>query len=103
MVRPALAFYFAVPYFAAMLEHHGMDAELRAGREAAARGDAAMAAAVSDEMVRTFALAGTPDDVREQFRRYGALLDWVMLAPPLMNAPDDSRELVRRIIDTFAP
>ena len=104
MVRPALAFYFAVPYFAAMLEHHGMDAELRAGREAAARGDrAAMAAAVSDEMVRTFALAGTPDDVREQIRRYGERLDWVMLAAPLMNAPDDSRELVRRIIDTFAP
>jgi alkanesulfonate monooxygenase SsuD/methylene tetrahydromethanopterin reductase-like flavin-dependent oxidoreductase (luciferase family) len=104
MVRPALGFYFAVPYFAAMLEHHDLRAELRAGREAAARGDrAGMAAAVSDEMVGTFALAGTPDEVREQIRRYAERLDWVLLAAPLMNTPEDSRELVRRIIATFAP
>jgi alkanesulfonate monooxygenase SsuD/methylene tetrahydromethanopterin reductase-like flavin-dependent oxidoreductase (luciferase family) len=104
MVRPALAFYFAVPYFATMLEHHGMEAELRAGRAAAERGDrAAMAAAVSDEMVRTFALAGTADEVREQIRRYGVLLDWVLLAAPVLNTPADTRELVARIISTFAP
>jgi alkanesulfonate monooxygenase SsuD/methylene tetrahydromethanopterin reductase-like flavin-dependent oxidoreductase (luciferase family) len=104
MVRPALAFYFAVPYFGAMLEHHGMAAELRAGREAAARGDrAAMAAAVSDEMVRTFALAGTADEVREQLQRYSAMLDWALLAAPILGTVADTRMLARRIITTFAP
>jgi alkanesulfonate monooxygenase SsuD/methylene tetrahydromethanopterin reductase-like flavin-dependent oxidoreductase (luciferase family) len=103
MVRPALAFYFDVPYFGPVLEHHGMGAELRAGREAAARGDrAAMTAAVSDEMVRTFALAGTADDVRAQIRRYGATLDWALLAAPILGTAADTRTLVTRIITTFA-
>ncbi len=104
MVRPALAFYFTVPYFAPILEHHGLGAELRAGREAAASGNrGAMAAAVSDEMARTFALAGTADDVRDQITRYGAMLDWVLLTPPILGAAADTRALARRIITTFAP
>ena len=104
LIRPALAFYFEIPYFGEMLEQHGMHDELRKGRTASAMGDrAAMVAAVSDAMVDTFALAGTPDEVREQIGRFRDLLDWVLLVPPVMNAPADSVVLARRIIATFAP
>jgi alkanesulfonate monooxygenase SsuD/methylene tetrahydromethanopterin reductase-like flavin-dependent oxidoreductase (luciferase family) len=93
-----------VPYFATMLEHHGFTDELAAGRAAAGRGDrAAMAAAVSDEMVRTFALAGTADEVRERIARYSERLDWALLAAPAAGAPEVTRSLAMRIIDAFAP
>lgn len=101
-VRPALAFYFGVPYFAEMLVHHGMQRELELGRRAAQSDDhRAMAAAVSDEMVKAFALAGTPDDVRAQLRRYRGLVDFALLTPPVMNAADETRRMALRIISTF--
>ena len=61
LVRPALGFYFTLPYFAETLRFHGLERELAEGTAAAARGDTAgMTAAVSDEMVSTFALVGRP-------------------------------------------
>jgi probable F420-dependent oxidoreductase len=65
--RHHIAFYSVIPYFDVMFELHGFQPEAAAIREAAARGDPAeMIAAVSDEMIDTFAIAGTPDDCRRQ-------------------------------------
>jgi alkanesulfonate monooxygenase SsuD/methylene tetrahydromethanopterin reductase-like flavin-dependent oxidoreductase (luciferase family) len=103
LARPALAMYFGIPYFRDLLEYHGFDEELQAGEEAAARGDAAArVAAVSDRMVETMAIAGTPDQVREGVRRYEGLVDWVELAGTIGHPPEIAVEQMHRIIETFA-
>lgn len=102
LVRPALAFYCPVPYFAAICEHHGFGDEVARGREAMARGDVAGAcAAIGDEMVATFALAGRAEEVREQLTAYEPLLDWAMLTVPIGNEPAVTRELAGAIVATF--
>jgi 5,10-methylenetetrahydromethanopterin reductase len=102
LARPGLAFYFAVPYFADVLRHHGWDKELERGRVALARRDRAGAArAVSDDMVDAMTIAGTPRQVREKLRRYETHVDWVELVTPLENPPEVTRELTTRILSTF--
>ena len=101
--RPALAFYFGVPYFARLLRHHGWDGALERGMAAAERRDErAAAAAVSDEMVEAMTISGTPDEVRDKLRRYADLVDWIVLVTPLGNATDVTRVLTDRIVSTFA-
>lgn len=100
LVRPALGFYFAVPYFADVLRFHGFERELARGSAAAKRGDpSAMAAAVSDDIVRTFALVGTVSDVRRRLAAYPARLDGVLLSPPIVDAGGRALELSERIVD----
>jgi alkanesulfonate monooxygenase SsuD/methylene tetrahydromethanopterin reductase-like flavin-dependent oxidoreductase (luciferase family) len=102
LARPGLAFYFAVPYFADVLRHHGWDKELERGREALARRDVVGATReVSDDMVEAMTIAGTPRQVREKLRRYETHVDWVELVTPLENPPEVTRELTARILSTF--
>ena len=57
--------------------------EVRAIQQALMRNDAAaMAAAVSDEMIDTFAAAGTVHDVRTRLAPYLELADTICLTPP---------------------
>ncbi len=57
--------------------------QVRRIQEALMRDDlAAMANAVSDEMVDAFAVAGTPDDVRRKMAAYADLADTICLTPP---------------------
>src|SRR5947209_12418111 len=80
--RHHIAFYSVIPYFDVMFELHGFQREAAAIREAAAQGDpAGMIAAVSDEMIDTFAIAGTPDECRSQLGEW-ADLDLAVLFPP---------------------
>lgn len=103
LARPALAFYFGVPYFAHVLRHHGWSDALERGREALARNDRAAAArAVSDDMVEAMTIAGTPRDVRAKLARYEDQVDWIVLTTPLGNAPDVTREMTARILSTFS-
>ena len=102
LARPALAFYFNVPYFGRLLRHHGWEGELERGRAALARNDPAAAArAVSDDMVEAMTITGTPADVRAKVGRYDGQVDWVMLTTPLGNPPQVTRELTARILSTF--
>lgn len=101
-VKPALAFYLDVPYFARLCEEHGFGASVEQGRAARRAGDATgAAAAISDEMVRAFALAGTPEQVREQLAAYAPRLDFALLAVPLGCDGETTRRLARRIVATF--
>jgi alkanesulfonate monooxygenase SsuD/methylene tetrahydromethanopterin reductase-like flavin-dependent oxidoreductase (luciferase family) len=100
LMRPCLAFH--LPHFGDVAEHAGFGAELATIREAAARGDAAaMAAAVSDDMVEAMAVTGTPEQVRHKLSRYEGLVDWPVLMPPIGLAADVSRKQVTRILTTF--
>jgi probable F420-dependent oxidoreductase len=98
-----IAFYSVIPYFDVMFRLHGFEREAAAIRDAAGRGDAVgMIAAVSEEMVDTFAIAGTPDQCREQLSAWG-VLDVAVLFPPTFQLSDD--EIVanhRALLETFA-
>ncbi|MDZ7701617.1 MAG: 5,10-methylenetetrahydromethanopterin reductase [Halobacteriales archaeon] len=98
--RPPVA-YIAAGAPEAVLDRHGLDAELAgeigAGIGAGAYGEAF--AAVSEPMLDAFAVAGTPEAVAE---RFGALLehaDSVVAGSPLGPEPDRAVELLSRAYD----
>jgi probable F420-dependent oxidoreductase len=79
---------------------HGFEPEVEAIRSAWRAGDfAGMAAAVSDRMLDTIALAGTPDEVRERFaERWSGLYERTLLWPPAFRG----LEGVRAVCETFS-
>ena len=79
--RRSIAFYFGIPYFRPLLEPWGFNAELDAGEAAVARDDReAAVAAVSDRLVDSVAVAGTPDEVLAKLARYGEYVDWIQVS-----------------------
>ena len=101
--RHHIAFYSVIPYFDAMFELHGFQREAAAIRDAAGRDDpAGMIEAVSEEMVDTFAIAGTPDDCRAQLRKWGDLDVAVLFPPTFQLEPDEIAANHRLLIETFA-
>jgi probable F420-dependent oxidoreductase len=78
-----LAFYTAPKAYAPVMERQGFGTAAAAIRDAFAAGDLdAMVAAVPDRMIDTFAVAGTPTQVRDQLRRYDKVLDHLIVYPP---------------------
>jgi probable F420-dependent oxidoreductase len=101
--RHQLAYYAQIPYFDAMLDLHGFQRETRALRAAAARGDdGAMIAAVTDEMVDAFALAGTPHECRLKLAQFDGLVGLALLMSPAFRLEgDEIRENHRMILEAF--
>jgi probable F420-dependent oxidoreductase len=79
-----VAFNASVKTYRPIIELHGFEAEAEAIRAAwAARDWEAMTAAVSDRMLDTIVLAGTPAEVRQQYEeRRAGLFDRTLLWPP---------------------
>jgi probable F420-dependent oxidoreductase len=81
--RPTIAFYSSMAQYERYFAAHGFGAEARAACAAAQRGDnAAMVAAIPDEMVTTFAIAGTANEVRARVDDLWKSADSMTLAPP---------------------
>ena len=109
--RQQVAFYSTVRTYDLMLDSTGFSAEKEAIRAAFKTLDpskpeptiAAMADAVSDAMLAQTAVAGTPDECREQLAAYDGLLDLPMFYPPTFGV-DSARILEnhRLIIEAFA-
>ncbi len=100
--RRHLAFYAVIPYFDIMFGLHGFEREAAAVRDAAARGDtAAMFAAVPDEMVDTFAIAGTPDECRVRLRDFAGLDVAVLFPPSYQLGPDEIEANHLAILEAF--
>jgi probable F420-dependent oxidoreductase len=98
-----IAFYATTRTYRPILETHGWGDVVDPLREAHAKGDfAAMIACITDEMAETYAVAGTPQDVREKIKRWEGLADEVYLGPPWVT-PDLSRtaETYVRMLDAF--
>ena len=88
-VRRSIAFYFGIPYFRPLLEPFGFGEELDAGEAAVAREDPeAAAAAVSDRLVDSVGIAGTPGEVLAKIARYGEYVDWMQVSCSL-NVPGE--------------
>lgn len=103
LARPGLAYYWGIPYFTDSLRFHGFEQEIAAGERALAAGSdwPARVAAVSDRMVQTMCIAGTPGQVRDRVRDYEGHADWLELAGSVGNPPEVAREQTARIIETF--
>ncbi len=102
-VRGQIAFYLTTRLYHSILEIHGWRP---IGEEIAAAFRKmdfnAMNEAVTDEMIDAIAIAGRPDDVRDQIRQWEGLADHVLLyAPSVGVRPGRPKEILSGIIDTF--
>jgi probable F420-dependent oxidoreductase len=102
--RHQLAYYAVIPYFDVILNLHGFQREAGQVREAAARGDAdAMIEAVTDEMVDTLAVAGTPDACRARLAEFAeAGVQLAVFYPPAFRLGSDEIEAnVNAMLEAF--
>lgn len=102
--KAQIAFYSIVRSYAPIMAMHGFESSAAEMREAWARRDAdSMIDAVSDHMLETFAIAGTPDEAREQMReRFADRYEETLLyAPSFMVEPDEFKDSLNAILDTF--
>jgi len=87
-MRGTVAFYSSIAQYQKYYAAHGFGPQADAVIAAAARKDtAAMLKAVPDEMVTTFAVAGTPDEVRERVAKLWHYADSMTLSPPQYFVP----------------
>jgi alkanesulfonate monooxygenase SsuD/methylene tetrahydromethanopterin reductase-like flavin-dependent oxidoreductase (luciferase family) len=102
--RGQIAFYYTTRLYHSILEPHGWQAQGEAIASAFRQGDfAAMAAAVTDEMIDEIAIAGTPDEVRDQLKAWDDLAEHVILYTPSVGVRGGRvQENLDAIVDTFA-
>ncbi|MDA1075112.1 MAG: LLM class flavin-dependent oxidoreductase, partial [Proteobacteria bacterium] len=102
-VRNQIAFYYTTRLYHSILKPHGWEVQGEAIATAFRKGDfAAMAAAVTDEMIDQIAIAGTPDEVRDQIKQWDALADHVILYSPSIGIKGARvQENLEAIVDTF--
>lgn len=101
--RRQIAFYYTTRLYHSILEPHGWKGAGETIASAFRQGDfKAMAEAVSDDMVDEIAIAGTPDEVRDQLKQWDGLADRVLLySPSIGMKPERVQENLDAIIDTF--
>jgi alkanesulfonate monooxygenase SsuD/methylene tetrahydromethanopterin reductase-like flavin-dependent oxidoreductase (luciferase family) len=90
-VRNLLAFYGSTPAYRPVLDVHGWGDLQPELNRLSKQGDwATMATLVTDDMIRTIAVHGTPDQVAEEIvRRYGEYSNRVCAYFPFYDAGDD--------------
>lgn len=100
LVRMAFGGYLAAPVYNAFLDWCGFPEEAKAIAEAFARRDrAAVATAITDEIVDRIAIIGTADECREQIAGFVAAgVTTPVLAPLATSAAE-----ALRVYETFAP
>jgi probable F420-dependent oxidoreductase len=91
-----IAFNSTVKTYRSVHRVSGFEAEAEKVREAWAKGDfPGMAAAVTDEMIDSIALAGTPDEVRSRFEeRWDGVYERPLLWPPAFRGDEGVRALL---------
>jgi probable F420-dependent oxidoreductase len=98
-----IAFHATVYTYRAIFELHGFQKEREAIRAAFDQRDVpAMLSNVPEEMVDECAIAGTPDECREQLKQYEGLIDMAMFFAPSFAIP--SKRVManqRSILATF--
>ncbi|MCP4038265.1 MAG: LLM class flavin-dependent oxidoreductase [bacterium] len=102
-VRSQIAFYYTTRLYHTVLDAHGWRPMGEEIAHAFRKMDfKAMNAAVTDELVDAIAIAGTPDQVRDQLKQWDGLAEHVLLYPPSVGvAPGRTQENLSAIIETF--
>src|SRR5215467_5393655 len=101
-----VGFSAVVRAFDPILRLHGFDREVAEIREAFRAGDQRrMTAHVSERMLETFAVYGTPDEARQRYgARFAGVYEQPLLLFPCMGVePGRLREGWTAVIDTFGP
>lgn len=98
-----IAFYASVKSYAGILDLHGWERQKLAIWEHFRTFDLRkMAASVTDDMVEQIALAGTPNECRDQLEKWRGVVDLPILYTPTAGVkPDRVRENHRLIVETF--
>ncbi len=92
-----IAFYYTTRLYHSILKPHGWEGIGETIAAAFRKGDfAAMAAAVPDEMVDAIAIAGRPEEVRDQLKQWEPLADHVLLYSPSVGMKAGARRRKRR-------
>ena len=101
--RGQIAFYYTTRLYHTILEPHGWRGQGEIIADAFKRGDfAAMAAAVTDEMIDEIAIAGTANEVRDQLKAWDGLAEEVLLYSPSIGIKAGRvQENLDAIVDTF--
>lgn len=101
--RATIAFYATVRTYEPPFRLHGFTAETAKIREAFLNGDVkSMIGAVSDDMVNTFAVVGSPDECRKRIGSYREILDLPILSAPHYYIDfDEVREYQKSILEVF--
>jgi probable F420-dependent oxidoreductase len=90
-----------LPVFAAHGDEHLME-EYRRVFVGSGRDPDAMAAAVSDEVIDRYAVAGTPDEVRDRVAEFGAHVDHLILGGAWYRVPQQRMaENLWAVLETF--
>lgn len=99
-----IAFYASVRTYTDFFAYHGFKDEATEVQQRFRAGDEqGMIDAVPDEMVDTFTLAGTPDDVRKRLADYEGLADVVKVTPPTHLVPEEAtRTAQENILEMFS-
>ena len=103
--RLQVGIYVAVAISDVVVNFHACQADQAAIRTAIAEGGiGAVGNATSDRLVNLFAIAGTPDEARQQATRYQEAIPHVILHPPYAPplSPDATEDAFRNIVTTFA-
>lgn len=102
-VKNQIAFYAAVKSYEGILNLHGWEEQKRRIWEHFKTFNLPkMAAAVTDDMVEQIAIAGTPEECREQIEKWKDVVDLPILYTPTAGVKADRvRENHRLIIETF--
>ncbi|MCZ6892349.1 MAG: LLM class flavin-dependent oxidoreductase [Chloroflexi bacterium] len=101
--RHIAGIYLAIDYHRELLATHGFGDEVAAGFAALATGDMEGATrALSDRLVDTFAVIGSPEECRERMAEYSSVVDWVALSTPRGGMPSsENPRAVHRLIQSF--
>ena len=105
LARHAVCFYATIPYFDAVLDPAGFAEPKMAIRAAMRRGDVpAMLNAVTEDMIDSLVLAGTPDDVHRQLQKFEGLFETLLLLSPSFAAdPEEVRANHQAMLEAFGP
>jgi probable F420-dependent oxidoreductase len=102
--KKQIAFYASVKSYEGILNLHGWERQKLAIWEHFKTFNLSkMAEAVTDDMVEQIAIAGTPDECREQIRKWETLIDLPILYTPTAGVPASRiMENHQLIVETFA-
>ncbi len=102
--RHLIAFYSTLPYFDVVLDPMGFTEPKMKIRAAMQRHDIpAMIDNVTEEMVDTLILAGTPDDVRQQMKAFDGLFETPLLfCPFFFTDREETKANHQAMIEAFA-
>jgi probable F420-dependent oxidoreductase len=91
LTRRQIAFYASTPAYLPVLEHHGWEQLHHEAHAGMARGGyRTLGELVDDEVLRTFALVGSPTEVAHELRSRYAGVDRITLTMPFQDVGDGS-------------